>query len=199
MKKKILAAIGYVFLFLLAINVVVTVFVPEKSMEYLGYRSLLVLSDSMEPEIELNDLVVIISIDEENIEVGDIITFSVYIPELREEAFVTHYVAAIEENELGETIYKTHGAQAEPDVYDQWRDAEGNSIDITFEDIEGQYFFHVGFVGDIIVALRNPIFLAMIVITITMVGITINYIRNTRNDDDEDEEESENKLVDYDE
>lgn len=196
MKKTILSILGYLLLFLLAINVLVTAFIPEKSMDYLGYRSFIVLSNSMDPEIKVNDLVVITNINEEDLEVGDIITFSVYIPELRQEGFVTHYIAAIEENELGETIYQTQGEGREEGDYDHWRDANGNTIEITYDDIEGVHLFHVGYVGDVVTALRNPVLIALVIITITVIVVTTNYIKSTR-EEDEELEESDINTDDY--
>ena len=59
---------------------------------HIGWRVDAVLSGSMEPEVKVGSLVVTHSVDAEEIEVGDIITF---YPSTAEEKMVTHRVIGI--------------------------------------------------------------------------------------------------------
>lgn len=177
MIKTLGKVISYFIILALLANVVVSIFMPERSMELLGYRTFTVLSYSMEPEINVNDVIVLTSAYEESLEVGDIITFSVYIPEFEEESFVTHYIAAIEEVD-GETIYKTQGEGKDAFEYDNWQDEEGNSYDITFSDIEGEYVFKIPVIGTVANILSQPIFLSLIIINGIVLYVTYKYIKS---------------------
>lgn len=100
--------------------------------------SYVVLSDSMSPHIRAGDLVVVRSIDAEDIEVGEVITF-------RRETDggpdrVTHRVVAVERTDGGPR-YVTKGDASE--ARDQQR--------VPPEAVEGKVWFHVPLVGRLIV------------------------------------------------
>ncbi|MBI9010199.1 MAG: signal peptidase I [Tenericutes bacterium] len=177
MIKTLGKVLSYFIILALLANIVVSIFMPERSMELLGYRTFTVLSKSMEPKINVNDVIVLTSANKESLEVGDIITFSVYIPEFEELSFVTHYIAAIEEVD-GETIFKTQGEGRDASEYDNWQDEEGNAYDITFNDIEGEYVFKIPFVGTLAVFLSNPIFLSLVIINLIVLYSTYRYIKS---------------------
>lgn len=71
-----------------------------------GYSPLIVLTESMEPDIKSGDLIICKAIDKEDIEVGLVISF--YDPESKSNSVVTH---KIEERVIqdGEVFYRTKG------------------------------------------------------------------------------------------
>lgn len=197
MKKKFYSAFSYILIIFLMINIAINIIAPEKSVDYLGYNTHRVLSPSMEPTIMVNDIVVITKASENSLEVGDIITFSVYIPELGTESYVTHYIADIQENEFGETIYKTQGeGQADGD-YDVWKNEANEVVDITFEDIEGEYLFKITSIGYIMGYLQNPYILVFVIVNVIFIWVTISYIKNNRKKLKEEFDEHEITEDDY--
>ncbi len=94
-----------------------------------GYRVLQVISDSMKPTIEDETCIVIKKVDQEDIEVGDIITFVSEAADIKG-YLNTHRVYDITtDEETGDTLYITKGdAYAQPDVYP-----------VEYEQIAGEY------------------------------------------------------------
>lgn len=94
-----------------------------------GHRILQVITDSMQPTIPSHTCIIIRQIDQEDIKVGDIITFVSESPDIR--GFLnTHRVHEIKEDEeSGETLYITIGdASDEVDPYP-----------VQYEQIAGEY------------------------------------------------------------
>lgn len=115
-------------------------------MNLTGYRTFIVLSDSMEPEIKMNDLIISKKAKENNLELGDIITFKVYISEFDREVYVTHYIGDIVTTD-DTTVYKTRSINLDTNQFDQWFDKDNELIEITFEDIKGEYLFKIPYIG----------------------------------------------------
>jgi len=164
MKKNIKRGITYFIYFVLILYISTSLFAPKATMSIFGFRSFIVISSSMEPDIPVYDMIVIKKAKESNLETRDIITFEVYIPEVEKTSYVTHYIGEITTNDQGETIYKTQGATKAPGDYDQWTDENGNPVDITFDDIDGVYMFKIPYVGHWILMLRDPIFVGLLVV-----------------------------------
>ncbi|MCF7926200.1 MAG: signal peptidase I [Candidatus Izimaplasma sp.] len=176
MKKHIGKFFIYLIYTLLISYIVITVFFPNKSTDILGFRTFVVISDSMEPKINVYDMVVIKKVDKEDIQVSDIITFKVYIPEVDSKSYVTHYVDEIIINSENETIYKTQGESTaeNPDV---WTDADGNVIDISYNDVEGVYLFKIPKIGRLIYLLRDPIFVGLLIVNGFVIYFVYKYIK----------------------
>lgn len=99
-----------------------------------GLKFLGVMTGSMEPNIHVNDIVIIRKITPDEINEGDIISFVI------EEETITHRIIKIEKNENGETLYTTKG------------DANNIADDtkITFENITGKYIGKIPKIGVIL-------------------------------------------------
>ena len=94
-----------IILFLIIFNVtllVQTYINPDELPSFLGIKSFVIVSESMEPTIMTNDVIFITKASEENLKVGDIISFHVgdYIN--------THRIIRLEEKN-GEDVYITKG------------------------------------------------------------------------------------------
>lgn len=179
-KKVLLVSLGI----FLSLYIVLTLLFPSNMVDIVGFRTFIVISPSMEPEIMVYDMILITDVKETELEEGDIITFEAYIPELNDYSYVTHYLALIEEVN-GETVYKTQGAYKPIGDYDEWTDNNGNPVDITFEDVEGRYKLTVPLLGPFIHRIQDPIFLGLLVINSTIIYLlfkfTIQY-KNNKND-----------------
>lgn len=109
---------------------VLVLFAGSGKMPYIfGYRVLQVLSGSMQPTISDETCIVIKKADEDEIEVGDIITFVSESPDIY--GFLnTHRVHDIvEDAESGETLYITKG-----DAYD-----EPDDYPVSYDQVAGKY------------------------------------------------------------
>lgn len=180
MKKTIYNITTFAIIGFLSVHIILNKFMPNNVINILGYQTLVVLSPSMEPEIRVNDQVIIRKTTAEKIEVGDIITFEVYIPELRTTGYVTHYVADIGVNTDGELVYYTQGADAEPGEYDKWRQADGMYEDITYSNIIGEYWFKIPFIGYSRYIFNNPILLGVVSLNAVVVYYGLRYIKREK-------------------
>lgn len=111
----------------------------------LPFRWYHVLTDSMEPEIGTNSLVLVKTYREGMpVKKGDIITFRA--DRFGEEIVITHWFSHTEINEAGQTVYRTHPEGSDvPDAYET-----------TSEDILGVYLFHIPYAGKIALFLKSP-------------------------------------------
>ena len=119
-----------------------------------GYKSYIIKTNSMEPTISTNDVVITKKVEKQNIKVGDVITF------FQEGEVITHRITKIDEN--GD--YTTKG--------------DNNNIEDTFKinykDIEGKHILTIPYLGAIVQALDNQIvFLIITLIVLIFIFITI--------------------------
>jgi len=106
----------------------------SSSIEIMGYKAYIVLTGSMKPVLNPDDLVVVHKVPQESLKVGDIITFSA-----SGNNTITHRITDITQ-ENGQTYYKTKGdnnSSADSDV-------------VTYDNIQGVYQFKISRVGAIL-------------------------------------------------
>ena len=65
MKTSIKNIIFYVAVFFITSYIILEVFIPTKTVDILGFKSYVIVSPSMEPDIMVNDLIVIRKTKEE--------------------------------------------------------------------------------------------------------------------------------------
>lgn len=157
---------------------------PEKMMDVLGFRTFIVLSDSMEPKINVNDMIFSKRVSEDELEIGDIITFEVYIPQFEEKVFVTHYVGDLQEVD-GVQIIKTRGLNLALDQFDGWVDEDGEPYNIEYSDIKGEYMFKLPYVGYIQTAFNNKIILGLILLNAGIVYLAVKLLKKNNEDTEE--------------
>ncbi len=155
--QKLLSIILIVItLILLVLNLVImftsNMFTSEVG-NIFGYKSLLIVSNSMNPVIYKNDLILIDSVKEEEIEVGDIISYKI------NDEIITHRIIKIENEE-----FLTQGDNNSSQ--DNWS--------VKYEDVEGEYRFKIPMFGYLYDILKNPITL---IICIILFGLNIIHIR----------------------
>ena len=177
--------IFYLLVILLGGYILVEAFLPSQTMNIFRFKSFVVVSASMEPDINVNDLVIIVKVDPEKLEVGDAISFYTYLPTNQVDgegdtiylrSVVTHYLRDIQSS--GDSlIYKTQGAIADPLDYDEWNDINGDPVEITESDIIGKVALVIPFIGIIMKIFYNPILLLLIAINILIVIVIIKVIK----------------------
>jgi signal peptidase I len=192
--KKIGSILFYIFASFLTMFIMLELFLPSKTIDILGFKGYVVVSPSMEPYINVNDIVIVTKIDEENLEIGQVITFYTYLPTNQEDSLgqtiyvkstVTHYLADIVEDG-NQTILKTkdYNKFHNGGSFDTWYDISGDPIDITTSDLIGKVSFKIPLIGIIItfsmVLVRNPIFLGLVILNVTIFIFLIKYIKKSK-------------------
>ena len=106
----------------------------EQNIELFGYQMYVVLTGSMKPEINPNDIIIIKKIEEDKLKEGDIITFN-----LGGASTVTHRIIEITEQE-GKKLYRTKGDN------NNTQDADL----VKYENIQGILLFKISKIGTIL-------------------------------------------------
>ncbi|MBQ2835281.1 MAG: signal peptidase I [Clostridia bacterium] len=119
-----------------------------------GYKSYIIKTNSMEPTIKINDVVITKKVEKQDLKIGDVITF------LKKGEVITHRITQIEDN----SKYTTKG--------------DNNNIEDTFKidykDVEGKHVLTIPYLGAIVRALDNKIvFLIITLIILIFMFITI--------------------------
>lgn len=119
-----------------------------------GYKSYIIKTNSMEPTISINDVVIAKKVEKEQIKTGDVITF------LQDGEVITHRITQIDDN--GEYTTKGDNNNIE------------DTIKINYEDIEGKHILTIPYLGGLVQALDNKIvFLIITLIVLICMLITI--------------------------
>ncbi|MDT8336231.1 MAG: S26 family signal peptidase [Candidatus Izemoplasmatales bacterium] len=161
---------------------VFNVIAPEKTVEVYGFKTFVIISPSMEPTINVNDAVMVRKIDQDKLNVGDIITFEVYLSDLGASSFVALYLGAKEEVD-GELIFKTH---AEGTLeFDEWKDKFDNPVKITKDFIIGKVAFKIPKAGYLINFLSDPIILLLLGLNIGIIVYIVYYIKTSKKNKNE--------------
>ena len=154
--KILSTVICIIILFLIVFNITLMIesyINPNELPSFLGVKSFIIVSESMEPTIMTNDLIFITNTSKENLEVGDIISFKTgdYIN--------THRIVRIEEKN-GEEVYITKGDN-------------NNSEDRTpvkLQDIEGKYLFRLPGFGKITEILKSKVTLVILLVFLVIIS-----------------------------
>lgn len=136
-----------VFLYLILIPMLIynifmisqTIIKPQNTPSILGYKSFTIISGSMQPAINLGDMIVLKSVDENEIKNGDIISFK------KGDSIITHRVIEIDFDENGEKQFITKGDY-------------NNSKDIgivKYPEIEGKIIKTIPYVGKLALAMQD--------------------------------------------
>ena len=175
----------YLLAFLLASYLIVDLIVPEKTVSIFGVKTFVIVSDSMEPTINVNDAVVVRKIDPEKLIPGNIITFEAYLPDLGQRAYVTHYIGEIIPTSDG-FIFKTLGEGVMD--YDQWKDELGTAEEITEDSLIGIVAFRIPKAGHVFKIIQDPILLSLIVVNVGIIIYIVHYIKKTKTKEIDKEE-----------
>ena len=117
------------------------------------YEAYLITTNSMEPELKKDDIIIIKKCKEEELKVGDIVTFK------RDGEVITHRIVEIDKNDNTGIQYLTKGDNnnVADDEY------------ITFEDIEGLEILRIPYLGKIVNALKSGIIIILILLIFLIV------------------------------
>ncbi|MFW5841806.1 MAG: signal peptidase I [Bacillota bacterium] len=157
------AVIGILFFYIL-----LEIFMPRQTINIVQVKPFIVVTQSMEPVINVDDLAFVRNVDIDKLEEEDIITFYADINYDGEEEIVTHYIYSIDDNGSGEPVIRTRRYFEDEDdiIADTWQLSE--------EDIIGQYMFKIPKIGVPIRFLQSPFGIAALVVNAAVItGIVI--------------------------
>ncbi|MCB7305932.1 signal peptidase I [Bariatricus massiliensis] len=193
MKKLMNKIVNFIFGLIVLVLIVCIIgiqFFPDELNKYIGYRTFVILTDSMEPTIPVGSLVISKKIDNpENIKVNTIISFRV--DRFGDDTVFTHYFKKRQIDETGRERYFTIAENA--DRYDDY---------VTYrEDVLGTYVFHVPYIGKFVLFLQSPF--ALIELGIILFILLINRLLWDKFDREEKEalesDENDEDVIDAEE
>lgn len=138
-KKIIKRIIKYIILAILMILFIINIILSfEENTHIFGIHIFNIISESMEPTLEKNDIVIVQKCKESQLHKGDIITF------LQDEKIISHRILNIVK-ENGITKYETKG--------DNNKIADSNKVE--FKQIYGKVVFKIKNIGQIVNYIQN--------------------------------------------
>lgn len=166
--KKVLKTIEYIIygllVVILCLNVIIMVkahLYPNKIPSVFGYKPFVVLSGSMQSNINIGDLVFVREVDSNKLEKNDIIAF-------RDGKIVTTHRIIDVINENGNTCFKTKGDNnnvADDDL-------------VCSESIEGKYVFKINKLGNLIIFIQQPAGFFVMMLSILLIGVLVFLVKN---------------------
>ncbi len=177
----------YLAAFVLVFYIVVSLFFPAATVKIFGFKPYVVITDSMEPNIMVRDLIIVGKPKVDELEVEDIITFYADINYDGEKEIVTHYIYSISENVEGELIFRTHrhyeeGATVNPD---NWV--------LNEDDVLGRHMVTIPKLGYVVQFVKSPFGIAAIFVNIGIIGGIVYLVKNEKKDIEVKEDKEETK------
>lgn len=114
----------------------------DKLPDFFGYKPLICASNSMSNIFELGDLTITKQVSENELNIGDIITFW----DSKRQMVITHRIEDITIAQDGKKEYTTKG------------DMNNNSDKekVQYEQIEGKCIYYIKYIGNLILAIQKP-------------------------------------------
>ena len=150
-KEKIVKRIIEIIAIILIYNIILIIIssINGKDFSILGYKAYIVNTNSMEPTIEVGDIVIIKKVKAEKLNQGDVITFT------HEGEVITHRITKIETEEKS-TQYITKGDNNNTE----------DTLKIKYEDIIGKEILTIPQLGKAMQLLDSKIILLIIILII---------------------------------
>ena len=177
--KEIITKIGYIllriFVYLLIFILLILIFINEKnSLKAFDYTAVVIVSESMEPEINVGDVIIIKNGLQNDIKENDIITFE------KDNEYITHRVVEIDEQN-NEKLYITKGDN------NKVNDVEK----IHFSEIRGVKIAQIPYIGLLILKVSKQKGI-LIILTI----LILLYIRALKTDNKKKERIKKKRIED---
>lgn len=159
-----IAIITIIIVFVITALAVIYVKTNKNTMEiadFMGYKPIICISNSMEDEFQVGDIIINKKVPENEINIGDIITFN------ENGTVIMHRVKEIKYDENGNIGYITKGDS-------------NNTIDeniVKYTDVEGKYYYMIPKIGNLILMLQKPqVFLIALFIPMAILVICYKII-----------------------
>lgn len=166
-KELVKLIVSTIVIGILLLYIIMQLFLPDTTVKVFGFKPYVVITESMVPVIEVNDVVVVHRFDLEDAEVGDIITFRADIDYNGEKEVVTHYIYSIT-GTGNDTIIRTNR------YYENMSVAVPDTWLLSEEDILGSYWFQIPKIGYVSEFVKSPFGIAAMVVNVgIIVGIVV--------------------------
>lgn len=152
-EKTLKIIVGIIFVVIIYNIILIGISMVEgiENFSIFGYKAYIITSDSMKPEINNGDVVIVREIEQEEIKENDVIVFSENIKS------ITHRV--IEVIDVGgNKEYKTKGDNNQ---------VEDSQL-VLFENIKGRVMFKIPFLGTVILFMKNQIIVLILLLLILL-------------------------------
>ncbi|RJX24334.1 MAG: signal peptidase I [Acholeplasma sp.] len=166
--KQIGSIIFYLISGLLILYILLELFIPDMTIKVFQFKPFVVITESMEPVINVDDMVIVYNPNVDELEVGDIITFRADINYDGTKEIITHYIYSITENTEGELVFRTNRYGS--DVADTWILQEG--------DVIGVYGFKIPQLGVFVNFLKSPFGIAAIAVNVIVIGAIVYIVKS---------------------
>ena len=113
----------------------------DKIPDFFGFTPFIIVSGSMEPKIQTNNIIITKKVDENEIKEGDIISYK----DKENNIIITHRVVGVI-NMNGQNFYETKG--------DNNKANDKELVEISR--IQGKYLFSIPFLGELITYVKTP-------------------------------------------
>ena len=183
--KRIVKVFEYmlysILVLILCVNIVIMIkanLYKDKVPGIFGYKPFVVLSGSMQSQINVGDLVIVREIDANKLNVNDIIAY-------RDGKIVTTHRIKEVLKDNNDVCFKTKGDS-------------NNTMDdgvVCSKDIEGRYVFKINKLGNLIIFIQQPTGFFIMLLSILLIGVLVFLIKNREiNKKFEIEDEEERKA-----
>lgn len=171
----------YLISFVLVLYIIFEIFMPETTVKVFQFKPYVVLTQSMEPKIMVNDLVVVKNFDVDELEENNIITFYADINYDGEKEIVTHYIYSVVETTEGDYVIRTNR------YYEDESDEVPDPWVLSGDDVLGLYNYHIPWVGTVILFLQSPFGIAAMLVNIGVIVAVVVMIKQGKKDEDLEE------------
>lgn len=163
-KTKILKRIMEIIAIILIYNIILIIVssINGKDFSILGYKAYIVDTNSMEPTINVGDIVIVKKVKEDKLKQGDVITFT------EEGEVITHRITKVEREENG-TQYVTKGDNNNTE----------DTFKIRYNDIIGEEILTIPQLGKTVQILDSKIII-LIIILIILIFILVKIQKNEK-------------------
>ena len=163
-KTKILKRIMEIIAIILIYNIILIIVssINGKDFSILGYKAYIVDTNSMEPTINVGDIVIVKKVKEDKLKQGDVITFT------EEGEVITHRITKVEREENG-TQYVTKGDNNNTE----------DTFKIRYNDIIGEEILTIPRLGKTVQILDSKIII-LIIILIILIFILVKIQKNEK-------------------
>jgi signal peptidase len=153
-------------------------FMPDLTIKIFRFQPYIIVTESMEPMFNVNDMIIASTFDIEEAEVGDVITFKADIDYNGTKEIVTHYIYEIDRSG-SEAIIKTnrHFNSDETVTPDTWLIPES--------DVIGSYSAHIPYIGYLIDFVTSIYGIVVISINVLVVTAIVRLNKQIKKRDEE--------------
>ena len=149
----------------------------DNSWSIFGYKAFIITSESMQPNINVGDVIITKNISQDEIKIEEIITFR-----RNEELTTTHRVVDIKDDDKGNKQFITKGDN----------NKTGDEESVAYNQIEGKVVLRIPYLGNLINFLEDNIVI-LIIILILLIILLIYISNNERKDKRRRKREVESK------